>query len=186
MAKLIYVINMSLDGFVEDDQGSFDWSEPDGETFVFITDLIRPVGMHLLGRKMYETMAVWETDPSFAAVSERMADFADVWQGADKVVYSTTLDAPTTSRTRIERNFDPASLREMKASATGDLAVAGPNLAAQAFKAGLVDECHLFVRPLFVGRGKPALPTDMHANLELRDERRFGDGAVYLRYRIPS
>ena len=184
MAKLIYVINMSLDGFIEDRKGSFNWSEPGDETFVFITDLIRPVGTHLLGRKMYEVMAVWETEPSFAAASEEMADFASVWQGADKVVYSTTLEAPMTARTRLERSFDSAAAREMKASATSDLAVAGPNLAAQAFTAGLVDEFHLFVHPVSIGGGKPALPTDTRASLELLDERRFGDGCVYLRYGV--
>jgi dihydrofolate reductase len=184
MAKLIYVINMSLDGFIEDQQGSFNWSEPGDETFAFITDLIRPVGTHLLGRKMYEVMAVWETDPSFAAASELMADFANVWQGADKVVYSTTLGAPMTARTRLERSFDSGLVRGMKASAAGDLAVAGPKLAAQAFTAGLVDECQLFVHPVFIGGGKPALPTDTGANLELLEERRFDDGCVYLRYLV--
>jgi dihydrofolate reductase len=185
MAKLIYIINMSVDGYIEDQHGSFDWTEPDDEVFAFITDLVRPVGTHLLGRRMYETMAVWETDPALAAQSELMADFANLWQAASKVVYSTTLDAASTARTRLERNFDPVSVREMKASATSDLAVAGPQLAAHAFKAGLVDECHLFVRPVVVGGGKPALP-DGRAHLELLDERRLGDGAVYLRYRVPN
>jgi dihydrofolate reductase len=184
MAKLIYVINMSLDGFIEDQEGSFNWSEPGDQTFAFITDLIRPVGTHLLGRKMYEMMAVWETDPSFAAASELMADFANVWQGADKVVFSTTLDVPLTARTRPERSFDPDVVRKMKGSDSRDLAVAGPNLAAQAFTAGLVDEVHLFVHPVFIGGGKPALPTDTRASLELLDERRFGDGCVYLRYLV--
>ncbi len=185
MAKLIYIINMSIDGYIEDQHGSFDWTEPDDEVFAFITDLVRPVGTHLLGRRMYETMAVWETDPALAAQSELMADFANLWQAASKVVYSTTLDAASTARTRLERNFDPASVREMKASATRDLAVAGPHLAAHAFKAGLVDECQLFVRPVVVGGGKPALP-DGRADLELLDERRLGAGAVYLRYRVPN
>ena len=183
MAKLIYVINMSLDGFIEDQQGSFNWTEPDDETFGFITDLVRPVGAHLLGRRMYETMAVWETDPALAAHSELMADFAHLWQAAEKVVYSTTLDAPSTARTRLERTFDSDSVRQMKVSAASDLAVAGPNLAAQAFKAGLVDECHLFVHPVAIGGGKPALP-DGRLDLELLDERRFADGAMYLRYRV--
>lgn len=184
MAKLIYVINMSLDGFIEDQEGSFNWSEPGDETFAFITDLIRPVGTHLLGRRMYEVMAVWETDPSFAAASELMADFANVWQRSEKVVYSTSLEAPMTARTRLERRFDSAAVREMKVSDSGDLAVAGPNLAAQAFTAGLVDEFHLFVHPVSIGGGKSALPTGARANLELLDERGFGDGCVYLRYGI--
>ena len=186
MAKLIYLINVSLDGFIEDEHGNFAWTEPDDETFAFITDLVRPVGTHLLGRRMYDTMAVWETEPALAAQSELMADFANVWQAAEKVVYSTTLAAVSTTNTRLERHFDPASVREMKASATGDLAVAGPNLAAHAFKAGLVDECHLFVHPLLVGGGKPALPSHTRVDLELLDDHRFGDGAMYLRYRIPT
>ncbi|HVE94157.1 MAG TPA: dihydrofolate reductase family protein [Acidimicrobiales bacterium] len=186
MAKLIYVINVSLDGYIEDEQGDFNWSEPEDEAFVFITDLIRPVSTHLLGRRMYETMAVWETDPALATQSDLMAEFARVWQAADKVVYSTTLDAVSTTRTQLERNFEPASVRDMKASATGDLAIAGPHLAAHAFAAGLVDEVHLFVRPRLVGGGKPALPSDTRAVLELQENRRFSDGAMYLRYRIAT
>jgi dihydrofolate reductase len=186
MAKLIFVSNVSLDGYTEDEHGSFDWTEPNDETFAFITDLVRPVGTHLLGRRMYDTMAVWETDPTLAAQSELMAEFASVWQAADKVVYSRTLDATSTGKTRLERSFDPASVREMKASATTDLAVAGPHLAAHAFKAGLVDECHLFIHPFIIGGGKPALPSNTRADLELLDDRRFSDGAMYLRYRIPT
>lgn len=186
MAKLIYVANVSVDGYIEDEHGDFQWTEPDSETFAFITDLVRPVSTHLLGRRMYETMAVWETDPSLAAESELMAEFAKVWQAPDKVVYSTTLDAVSTTKTRLERTFDPASVRDMKDSATSDLTVSGAHLAAQAFKAGLVDECHLFVRPLLVGGGKPALPTGIRARLELQEHRGFGDGAVYLRYRIAT
>jgi dihydrofolate reductase len=134
---------------------------------------------------MYETMAVWETDATLAARSEPMADFAKVWQAADKVVYSTTLRAVSTARSRLERSFDPDSVRDMKRSATGDLTVGGPNLAAHAFKGGLVDECHLFICPVLVGGGKPALPRDTRAELELVDERRFTNGVVYLRYRNP-
>ena len=162
MAKLIYVSNVSLDGYIEDEHGSFDWTAPDDELFAFITDLVRPVGTYLYGRRMYETMAVWETDPALAAQSELMADFANVWQAADKVVYSTTLDAVSTAKTRLNGNFDPASVRDMKASATSDLTVGGAHLAAHAFKAGLIDECHLFIRPVLVGGGKPALP-DRHS-----------------------
>ena len=186
MAKLIYVSNVSLDGYIEDEHGSFDWTAPDDELFAFITDLVRPVGTYLYGRRLYETMAVWETDPALAAQSELMADFANVWQAADKVVYSTTLAAVSTAKTRLERNFDPASVRDMKASATSDLTVGGAHLAAHAFKAGLVDECHLFVRPVLVGGGKPALPSDTRADLELLDDRRLSNGVVYLRYRIPT
>ena len=185
MAKLIYVSNVSLDGYIEDEHGSFDWTAPDDELFAFITDLVRPVGTYLYGRRLYETMAVWETDATLAAQSEPMADFAKVWQAADKVVYSRTLRAVSTARSRLERSFDPESVRDMKRSATGDLTIGGANLAAHAFKSGLVDECHLFIHPLLVGGGKPALPRDTRAELELVDERRFANGVVYLRYRNP-
>ncbi len=183
MAKLTYITNVSLDGFIEDPSGSFDFTEPDEEGFAFITDLVRPVGTWLYGRRLYETMAVWETDPSLAAQSEPMADFATVWQAADKVVYSTTLRAASTARTRLEPSFDPDAVRDMKRSATSDLTIGGANLAAQAFEAGLVDECHLFISPVLVGGGKPALPRDTPAELELVDERRFPSGIVYVRHR---
>jgi dihydrofolate reductase len=182
--QLITIHNVSVDGYTEDRDGRFDFTEPQDDVFAFITDLIRPIETHLYGRRMYETMAVWETEPAFAAESELMAEFARVWQSADKVVYSTTLEAPLTARTRIERTFDPESVRALKASATTDLSVAGPNLAAQAFAAGLVDECHLFVAPVFVGRGKPALPADGRGELALLDEHRFDSGVVYLRYGV--
>ncbi len=184
MAKLIYVTNVSLDGYIEDEHGSFDWTPPEDDFFAFITDLVRPVGTYLYGRRLYDMMAVWETDPALAAQSELTADFANVWQAADKVVYSTTLDAVSTARTRLEHNFDPASVRDMKASATSDLTVGGAHLAAQALKAGLVDECHLFIHPILVGGGKPALPSDTRAELELLDDRRFSNGVVYLRYGV--
>jgi dihydrofolate reductase len=183
MVKLIYIANVSLDGFIEDASGSFEWTAPDEEVFAFITDLVRPVGMYLYGRRLYETMAVWETDATLAAQSEPMADFAKVWQAADKVVYSTTLQAASTARTRFERSFDPDAVGDMKRSATTDLTVGGANLAAHAFKAGLIDECHLFIRSVVVGGGKLALPRDTRAELELVDERRFTSGVVYLRYR---
>lgn len=186
MAKLIYITNVSLDGFIEDAQGNFDWTEPDEEVFAFITDLIRPVGTWLYGRRLYESMAVWETDPTLASQSEPMADFARVWQAGDKVVYSTTLQAVSTARTRLERRFDSDSVRGMKRSRTGDLTVGGANLAAHAFKIGLVDESHLFIHPVLVGGGKPALPRDARAQLQLIDERRFTNGIVYLRYRNPT
>jgi dihydrofolate reductase len=184
VAKLLYVSNVSLDGYIEDEHGRFDWTAPDDEVFAFITDLARSVGTHLYGRRMYETMAVWETDPVLRAQSELMGDFADVWQAAEKVVYSTTLDAVATAKTKLVRNFDPDSVRDMKASATSDLIIGGPELARHAFEAGLVDECRLFVYPLLLGGGKPSLPSDTRAGLELLDERRFGNGVVHLRYRI--
>ena len=147
---------------------------------------MRPVGTYLYGRRLYESMAVWETEPALAAQSELMADFADLWQAADKVVYSTTLDAVSTAKTRLERDFDPASVRAMKAAATSDLTVGGADLAAHAFRAGLVDECHLLIRPVLVGGGKPALPNGVHVDLELLDERRVGTGVVYLRYGVAT
>ena len=183
MTKLTYMTNVSLDGFIADARGNFDWTEPNDEVFAFITDLIRPVGTWLYGRRLYKTMAVWETDATLAAQSELMADFAKVWQAGDKIVYSTTLTAVSTARSRLERSFDPDSVREMKRSATGDLTVGGANLAAHAFKGGLVDECHMFIHPVLVGGGKPALPRDMRVDFELIDERRFTNGVVYLRYR---
>ena len=185
MGKLLYITNVSLDGYIEDADGSFDWTEPDEGLFAFITDLIRPVDTWLYGRRLYESMAVWETDVTLAGQSEPMADFAKVWQAADKVVYSTTLRAVSTARSRIERSFDPDSVRDIKRSVTGDLTVGGANLAAHAFKGGLVDECHLFIHPVLVGGGKPALPRGARAELQLLDERRFTNGVVYVRYRNP-
>ena len=186
MAKLIYVANVSLDGYVEDLHGRFDWTQPGDEVFAVITDLVRPFGTHLYGRRMYETMAVWEVDPTLAAQSELMADFAHVWQVADKIVYSTTLSAVSTAKSRLERRFDPDSVRELKASAASDLTVGGSTLAAHAFNAGLIDECHLFMYTVLVGEGKPAFSGDARVQLDLLEERRFGDGVVYLRYRILS
>lgn len=186
MAELIYVANVSLDDYIEDAQGGFEWTEPSDEVFSFITDLVRPVGTYLYGRRMYETMAVWEADPSLAAQSELMADFANVWQAADKIVYSTTLHAASTANTRLECHFDPGSVRETKASAAADLTVGGPTLAAHAFSAGLVDECHLFIYPVLVGDGKPAFPSAARVPLELLEEHRFGNGVVYRRYRAQS
>ena len=183
MAKLIYVANASLDGYIEDAHGSFEWTAPNDEVFTFITDLVRPVGTYLYGRRLYETMAVWEADPTLAAQSELMADFANVWQTVDKIVYSTTLHAVSTANTRLERRFDPDSVRAMKTSAARDLTIGGSTLAAHAFKAELVDESHLFSHPVLVGQGKPAFPSDARAELELLEERRFGNGVVYLRYR---
>jgi dihydrofolate reductase len=186
MAKLIYISNVSLDGYIEDSHGNFNWTAPSDEVFAFITDLVRSVGTYLYGRRMYETMAVWETDPALAAQSELMGNFADVWQAADKVVYSATMREVWTAKTRLERNFDADSIRDLKASAANDLTVGGPNLAAHAFAAGLVEECQLLVHPVVVGAGKSSLPRDMRAHVELLDERRFGNGVVYLRYRVAS
>ena len=183
MAKLIYSAIASLDGYIEDEDGNFDWAEPDEEVHAFVDDLDRPVGTYLYGRRMYEVMVGWETDPTLADQSPLMRDFAEIWQAADKIVYSKTLANVSTARTRIERDFDPEAVRQMKASADRDLIVGGPELAAHAFKAGLVDECHLFVTPIIVGGGKQSLPDNVRLELALMDERRFGNGVVYLHYR---
>jgi dihydrofolate reductase len=183
MVKLIYSAITSLDGYVADERGSFDWAAPDEQVHAFVNDLMRPVGTHLYGRRLYEVMAGWETDPTLAEQSPVMRDFAELWQAADKIVYSTTLAAPSTARTRIERTFDPDAVRELKATANRDLLVGGPELAAQAFAAGLVDECGLFLAPVTVGGGKRALPDHVRLRLELLDERRFDSGMVHLRYR---
>src|SRR5881392_1868280 len=183
MAKLIYVTNMSLDGYIEDERGAFDWFPVDDEYFAFTTSLLRSVGTLLYGRRLYESMAVWETNPGLATRSQLMADFASAWKAANKVVYSTTLAAVSTADTRLERHFDPSAVRQLKATVGSDLTVGGANLATQAFKAGLVDECQLFIWPVVVGGGKPGLPTGIRANLELLDERRFRNGVVHLRYR---
>lgn len=182
MAKLIYATNVSLDGYIEDERGANDMGPPDDDLYASYTHLLRSAGTFLYGRRLYESMAVWETDAALAERSDLMADFAAAWQAADKVVYSTTLAAVQTARTRLEDRFDPASVRDMKASATSDLTVGGAHLAAQAFKAGLVDECRLWVWPVILGGGKPGLPTGVRADLELLDERRFRNGVVHLRY----
>jgi dihydrofolate reductase len=186
MSRLIYIANVSLDSYIEDSDGNLDWTTPNDEVFAFITDLVRSSGTYLYGRRMYETMSVWETDPAVAAESELRSEFARVWQAANKVVYSTTLHEVSTAKTQLERNFDPVVVRDLKASAATDLTVGGPNLAAHAFRAGLVDECHLIIAPVFIGAGKSALPRDLRADLELLDERRFSSGAVYVRYRVAS
>ena len=183
MTKLIYVTNMSLDGYIEDKHGSIDFFPVDAEVFRSHTDLLQSAGTFLYGRRLYESMAVWETDATLAAQSGPMAEFATAWQAANKVVYSTTLAAVSTAKTRIERHFDPNAVRELKAAASSDITVGGANLASQALEAGLVDECQLYVLPTVLGAGKPALPTDARAELELIDERRFGNGVVLLRYR---
>jgi dihydrofolate reductase len=183
MAKLIYSAIASLDGYVADEDGNFDWAVPDEEVHAFINNLDRSVGTYLYGRRMYETMVGWETDPTLADRSPLMRDFAEIWQAADKIVYSRTLERVTTARTRIERDFDPEAVRQMKAAAGHDLLVGGPDLAAQAIEAGLVDEWHLFVAPIVVGGGKQFLPNNVRLKLELLDERRFGNGMVHLRYR---
>jgi dihydrofolate reductase len=183
MAKLIYSAISSLDGYVADEDGNFDWAAPDEEVHAFINDLDRPLGTYLYGRRMYETMGGWETDPTLTEQSPQMEDFARIWQAADKIVYSRTLETASTARTRIERDFDPEAVRRMKTEAERDLIVGGAELASQAFEAGLVDECHLFVAPIVVGGGKRSLPANVRLKLDLLDERRFSSGMVYLYYR---
>jgi len=182
MAKLIYSMIASSDGYVVDADGSFDWAEPDEEVHSFINDLERPIGTYLYGRRMYEVMVAWETDPTLATQSHVM-EFADLWQAADKIVFSKTLEAVPTAKTRIERAFDPEAVRQMKSIADRDISVGGPNLAAQAMGAGLVDELHLFIAPVVVGGGKQALHQGVRLTLALLDHRRFDNGMIYLRYR---
>jgi dihydrofolate reductase len=187
LAKLIYSVIASLDGYIEDPEGKFGWAEPDEEVHAFVNDLERSMGTYLYGRRMYETMAVWETDPTLAEHSEVSEDYAEVWQAADKIVYSKSLeDEAPTRRTRIERDFDPESVRRMKASADRDLSIGGADLAADALRAGLVDESRLFFVPVIVGGGKQALPDGVRLPLDLLEERRFASGFVYLRYRVEA
>jgi dihydrofolate reductase len=182
MAKLIYSAMMSLDGYVADEDGKFDWAEPDEEVHAFVNDLERSVGTYLYGRRLYEVMVAWET-MNLADQSPFLQDFAEIWQAADKIVYSKTLETASSAKTRIERAFDPEAVRQLKAAAGRDLLVGGPALAAQAFEAGLVDESHLFLAPIVVGGGKQSLPDDVRVELELLDDRRFRSGVVFLRYR---
>jgi dihydrofolate reductase len=182
MANLIYLAITSLDGYVADSDGRFDWSEPDDEVHAFVNDLTRPVGTYLYGRRMYEVMVAWETMPT-AGEPPVVGDFAEIWRAADKVVYSRTLSAVSSERTRLERSFDLEAVPELKASADRDLAVGGPHLAAPAIKAGLVDEYHFFVSPIAVGGGNRALPDDVRIELELVGERRFANGVVHVHYR---
>jgi dihydrofolate reductase len=182
MAKLIYSAITSLDGYIADEDGNFGWAAPDEEVHRFVNDLERPVGTYLYGRRMYEVMAAWETAHTLADQRPVMQDFAQLWQAADKIVYSKTLETPSSAKTRIEPDFDPAAVRQLKTQAERDISVGGPELAAQAIKAGLVDEFHLFLVPIVVGGGNQALPDHVRLKLELLDERRFGNGVVHLRY----
>jgi dihydrofolate reductase len=184
MAKLIYSAIASLDGYIEDAEGRFDWAAPSDEVHAFVNELERAVGTYLYGRRMYKTMLFWETPPALADQPPTVQEFARIWQAADKIVYSRTLPTATSARTRIEHDFDPDAVRDLKATAPRDLTVGGAELAARAIAAGLVDEYQLFLAPVLVGRGKRALADDHHhINLELLDERRFCNGTVYLRYR---
>jgi dihydrofolate reductase len=186
MAKLIYAAIASLDGYVADVDGNFDWAAPDEEVHAFVNDLERSVGTYLYGRRMYETMVYWETAHTMADQSPIEQDYTAIWQAAEKVVYSTTLEKVSSARTRIERNFDADAVRRMKAEASTDITTGGPHLAAEAIKAGLVDELNLFLTPVVVGGGNRALPDGVRLDLELLEERRFAGGVVYLRYRTKA
>jgi len=184
--KLIYSMLASLDGYVADEDGKFDWAVPDDEVHSFINDLEQPVDTYLYGRRMYETMVGWETMHTGADQPRAIVEFAHIWQAANKVVYSRTLEAVSSARTQIKRGFDPEEVRQMKAQPGGDMSVSGPELAVHAFKVQLIDELHLFIAPIVVGGGKQSLPSHVRVKLELIDERRFGNGMVYVRYRAAT
>lgn len=186
MAKLIYSGITSLDGYIADEDGNFDWSMPNEEVHTFVNDIERPISTYLYGRRMYEVMVYWETAHTRADQPAYVRDYTDIWQAADKIVYSTTLEKVSSARTRIERYFDPEAIRLLKGATGSDLSVSGPDLAAQAIKAGLVDECHQFVTPIVVGGGKQFLPDNVRLEVELLDERRFGNGVVHLHYRTST
>jgi dihydrofolate reductase len=187
VGNLIYSAIASLDGYIEDADGRFDWAAPSDEVHTFVNELERPIGIYLYGRRMYETMVFWEDPPELAERPTAVQDFAQIWQAADKIVYSKTLETVRSARTRIEREFDADAVRELKATATGDLTVGGAVLAARAIAAGLVDQYQFFVVPILVGGGKRALPNNrLRLNLELMEERRFRNGTVYLHYRTAS
>ena len=181
MARLVYAAITSLDGYVADEEGSWDWSAPDEEVHAFVNELERPIATHLYGRRMYEVLVAWETMDT-AGEPASIRDYAEIWRGAEKVVYSRTLEAASSERTRIEREFNPETVRAMKESADRDLSIGGPDLAAQALAAGLVDEVNLLLSPVIVGGGNPALPEGLRLDLTLLGERRFGNGVVHLQY----
>jgi dihydrofolate reductase len=184
VARLIYSAIASLDGYVEDQRGSFEWAAPDADVHAFINDLERPIGVYLYGRRMYETMVYWENLSLDGDESAVARDFAQIWRAADKVVFSRTLDVPSSARTRIEHDFDPAAISRLKQASSSDISIGGAELAGQAMSAGLIDECHLFLCPMVVGGGKRALPDDVRLRLELVDEHRFRSGVVHLRYAV--
>ncbi|HET9722524.1 MAG TPA: dihydrofolate reductase family protein [Actinomycetota bacterium] len=186
MARLIYSAIASLDGYVADADGDFGWATPDEEVHAFVNDLDRPIGTYLYGRRMYEVMVFWETAHTLADLRAPERDYTAIWQAADKVVYSETLETVSSARTRLERAFDPDAVRRMRDASERDLSVGGPGLAAAALRAGLVDECRVFLAPVVVGGGTRFFPDDVRLTLELLDERRFGNGMVYLRYRVDA
>jgi dihydrofolate reductase len=186
MGLLIYAAITSLDGYVADENGKFDWSAPDEEVHSFVNELERPVGTYLYGRRMYDVMVYWETAPTVSGEPLPVLEYARIWQEAEKIVYSRTLEAPASARTRVEREFDPEAIERLKAETERDISIGGPTLAAQAIEAGLVDEVHLFLTPIVIGAGTRALPDGVRVKLELVDERRFSNGTVHLHYRIAA
>jgi dihydrofolate reductase len=184
MAKLIYSAIASLDGYIEDDEGRFDWAAPGHEVHSFVNELERPIATYLYGRRMYETMVFWETVSTGADQPEAIRDFAEIWRAAQKIVYSRTLETASSAKTRIERDFAPDTIRRVKNASAADITIGGAELAGQAFAAGLVDECHLFLTPIVVGGGKRGLPGNVRVHLELLDECRFQSGVVHLHYRV--
>ena len=184
MGKLIYAANVSLDGYLEDETGSFDWSVPDDEVHAFWNEHERHIGTSLYGRRMYETMRVWESDDWLVDEPAVVREYAEIWRDTDKIVYSSTLDEVSTARTSIERRFDPEPVRRLKEASSSDLSIGGAAMAAEAFRHGLVDECVLLLGPVLVGGGKPALPRGVRLDHELLDHRRFGNGVIYLRHGV--
>ena len=186
MGKLIYAANISLDGYLEDEAGSFGWSVPDAEVHAFWNEHERHIGTSLYGRRMYETMRVWESDDWLTSEPAAVREYAEIWRETDKIVYSSTLEAVSTARTRIERQFEPEAVRQLKGTSDLDMSIGGAAIGAQAFRHGLVDECVLLLCPVLVGGGKPALPRGVRRDLELLDHRRFGNGVIYVRYAVRS
>ncbi|ALC91621.1 deaminase [Bacillus sp. FJAT-18017] len=185
MAKLIYPINVSLDGYMEDERGNIEWTISDDEEFAFWTDFQRPIGTYIYGRRMYESMVYWETASAKKGDQpEAFREFAQIWRAAEKIVYSRTLQEVSSARTRIEREFNPDVIRRLKESSEADITIGGPEFAGQAMRAGLIDECHLLVNPIVLGGGKRALPDNLRRRLELLGERRFRSGVVHLHYRV--
>jgi dihydrofolate reductase len=186
MAKLIYSAIASLDLYVEDESGDFGWARPDDELMQLLNDLERPIGTYLYGRRMYETLVYWETNGTGPDDSSVEREWAAIWRKAEKIVYSRTLGETRSARTRIEREFEVEAVRRLKSESSSDLSIGGSGLAGQALAAGLIDELQLFLTPVIVGGGKPALPAGVGVALELVDERRLGRGDVFLRYRVHS
>lgn len=182
MAKLIYAPMGSLDGYIEDEHGRFEWAAPDDEVMAFVNDLVRPVGIHLYGRRMYETMVYWETADGGSDQPALTREWAGIWRAAEKVVYSRTLQTVSSAKTRIERDLNPDAIRQMKETSAADIVIGGAELAGQAIAAGLIDELHFVLVPTIIGGGKRALPGKVRTELELVDERRFRNGAVHLHY----